>query len=408
MQLNNDSSIKLITDGTVTSVKGFKAAGVHCGIKKRRKDLALIYSEIQCNAAGTFTLNKVIAAPNVISKNIIEKRNSVRAILVNSGNANACTGIKGVENAFVSQAYLAEKLSISTSEVIISSTGVIGQQLPIDNLLSGIDKIIPKLSEYGGEEAAEAILTTDLKKKSFAVKVQLHKGEITIGGICKGSGMIMPNMATMLAFLTTDAAIESCLLQELLTKAVNKTFNKISVDGETSTNDMVILLANGVAGIKIEEGTENYSVFLNGLIAICSKMAKAIVSDGEGATKLITVFVNNAKIQSDADAIAKALAVSPLVKTAMNGNDANWGRIISAAGNSGVDFNPDKVTIKFDDLTILNPNYTVSFCEEEAKRILDKNEVTLLVDLNEGSESSTWWTCDFSENYVRINASYRS
>jgi glutamate N-acetyltransferase/amino-acid N-acetyltransferase len=399
---------KFIPEGTITSVQGYKAAGIHCGLKKKKKDLALIYSDVPCSVAGTFTLNKVIASPNVISRNIIELGGNVRAILVNSGNANACTGAKGFENALASQSYLAKKLSINPSEVIISSTGVIGQQLPIDKLLSGIDKIIPELSKEGGDYAAEAILTTDLKKKSFAVKLQLKEGEVKIGGICKGSGMIMPNMATMLAFLTTNASVESNVLQKFLTTSVNKTFNKISVDGETSTNDMVILLANGVSNITVNEGTENYSIFLNGLIAICSEMARAIASDGEGATKLITVSVNNAKTKGDADAIAKAVANSPLVKTAMNGNDANWGRILSVAGNCGADFNPEKVTIKFDDLPILLPNYTADFSEEEAKRVLNKNEVTLFVDLDAGNESSTWWTCDFSENYVKINANYRT
>lgn len=397
-----------IPDGTITTTEGFKAAGIHCGLKKHRKDLALIYTDFPCHAAGTFTLNKAEAAPNIISKKLIQQNNKVRAILINSGNANACTGIKGTANAILAQTYLSKKLFINSEEVIISSTGVIGQQLPIGKVLNGIDKIIPELSENGGDDAAEAIMTTDLRKKSFAVSVQLEEGIVTIGGICKGSGMIMPNMATMLAFITTDAAIESDMLQKLLSNAVDSTFNKISVDGETSTNDMVILLANGVSGIKINEGTWNYLNFLNGLCAICSEMAKAIVSDGEGATKLITISVNNAKDKSDANAIAKALAISPLVKTAMNGNDANWGRIISAAGNSGVYFNPDKVTIKFDHLPILLPNYIADFCEEEAKRVLNKNEVTLSLDLDEGKESSTWWTCDFSEEYVRINASYRS
>lgn len=400
--------IQFIPDGNITSVQGFKAAGIHCGIKKQKKDLALIYSDVPCASAGTFTLNKVVAAPNVISKNIVKQKNKVKAILVNSGNANACTGTKGFENSLEYQFYLAKKLGVNPSEVLISSTGVIGQQLPLEKLISGIDKIIPELSDNGGNAAAEAIMTTDLRKKSFAVKVKLNEGEATIGGICKGSGMIMPNMATMLAFLTTDVLIESDLLQDLLTKAVNETFNKISVDGETSTNDMVILLANGTSKIKVNEGTENYSSFLNGLVTICSEMAKAIASDGEGATKLITVNVNNARTKEDANTIAKAVANSPLVKTAMNGNDANWGRILSVAGNSGANFNPDKVTIKFDDFPVLLPNYQADFNESEAKKILDKKEVTLFMDLDEGNESSTWWTCDFSENYVKINSSYRS
>lgn len=394
--------------GTSRSVEGFKVAGIHCGIKKQKKDIALIYSDIPCDAAGTFTLNKVSAAPNVISNKIIDQQNKVKAIFINSGIANACTGVQGFNNALKSQSYLASKMNIKPCEVIISSTGVIGKQLPIDKLLKGIDRIIPELSEDGWDNSAEAILTTDLRKKSFSIKVQLKEGEITLGGICKGSGMIMPNMATMLAFLTTDASIESNVLQKLLTSSVNETFNKISVDGETSTNDMVILLANGISNTKIKGGSNNYNDFLEGLTAICSEMAKAIVSDGEGATKLINVVVKNACTKEDADAIAKSIANSPLVKTAMNGNDPNWGRILAVVGNSGVSFNPDKVTIKFDDLPILLPDYFADFNEEEAKQVLNKPEVTIQVDIAEGNESVTWRTCDLSENYVRINSKYRT
>ena len=307
-----------------------------------------------------------------------------------------------------SQSYCAKKLSINPYEVIISSTGVIGKQLSMDKLKSGIDDISSLLSEDGGLDAAEAILTTDLKKKSFAFKVKLSKGEVTIGGICKGSGMIMPNMATMLAFLATDASIEQPVLQKLLSSAVDNSFNKISVDGETSTNDMVILIENGLSGIEVKESTEDFDNFYKALLAICQEMAKAIAADGEGATKLITISVNNAKTKKDADAIAKAVANSPLFKTAMNGNDANWGRILSVAGNCGVDFIPEKVSIKFDDMPILEPNYNVSFDEDEAKKLLSKEKVTVSVDLDEGEESSTWWTCDFSEEYVKINSNYRT
>lgn len=397
-----------IENGSVTSVNGIKAAGIHCGIKKQKKDLALIYSDVPSNAAGTFTLNKVVAAPLVISKNIIKQQNKVKAILVNSGNANACTGTPGFENALDSQSYCAKKLSINPSEVLISSTGVIGQQMPVDKLKSGVDEIISKISSNGGNDAAEAIMTTDLKKKSFALKVKLSKGEITIGGICKGSGMIMPNMATMLAFLATDAKIESSLLQKILFEAVDNSFNKISVDGETSTNDMVILLANGLSHIEIKNNTSDFEIFNLALLSICREMAKAIAADGEGATKLITILVDNAKTKKDADAVAKAVANSPLFKTAMNGNDANWGRILSVAGNSGAEFTPEKVSIKFDDLPILLPNYNVICDEVMAKKILNKDNVTVHVDLDEGEESSTWWTCDFSEQYIKINASYRT
>lgn len=399
---------QFIENGSITSVKGIKAAGIHCGIKKQKKDLALIYSEVPSNAAGTFTLNKVVAAPLVISKNIIKQKNKVKAILINSGNANACTGTTGFSNALDSQSYCSKKLSINPSEVLITSTGVIGQQMPMDTLKSGIDEIVSKISFEGGNDASEAIMTTDLKKKSFAVKIKLSKSEITIGGICKGSGMIMPNMATMLAFLATDAEIESELLQKILFDAVDNSFNKISVDGETSTNDMVILLSNGLAKIEIKENTEDYEIFKSALLFICQEMAKAIAADGEGATKLITISINNAKTKKDADAVARAVANSPLFKTAMNGNDANWGRILSVAGNSGADFTPEKVSITFDNLPILLPNYNVICDEEKAKEVLNKDNVTVMVDLDEGEESSTWWTCDFSEQYVKINASYRT
>jgi glutamate N-acetyltransferase/amino-acid N-acetyltransferase len=399
---------QFIDNGSITSVDGIKAAGINCGIKKQKKDLALIFSEVPCNAAGTFTLNKVVAAPLVISKNIIKQQNKVKAIIVNSGNANACTGTTGFSNALDSQSYCAKKLSVNPSEVIISSTGVIGKQMPMELLKIGINQITNYLSEDGGLDAADAILTTDLKRKSFAVKVKLSEGEVTIGGICKGSGMIMPNMATMLAFLATDASIEHAALQKLLGSAVENSFNKISVDGETSTNDMVILLENGFSGIVVKENTEDYNIFFSALLAVCQEMAKAIAADGEGATKLITISVNNAKTKKDADTIARAVANSPLFKTAMNGNDANWGRILSVAGNSGVDFTPEKVSIKFDDMTILEPNYSVNFDEEEAKKLLNKEKITVSVDLDEGEESSTWWTCDFSEGYIKINSSYRT
>jgi glutamate N-acetyltransferase / amino-acid N-acetyltransferase len=399
---------QFINEGTITSVQGIKAAGINCGIKKQKKDLALIISEVPCNAAGTFTLNKVVAAPLVISKNIINQQNKVKAILVNSGNANACTGTTGFSNALDSQSYCAKKLYINPNEVIISSTGVIGKQLQMEKLKSGIDNISNQISEEGGFDAADAILTTDLKRKSFAVKVKLSKVDITIGGICKGSGMIMPNMATMLAFLATDASLDQILLQKLLSSAVDNSFNKISVDGETSTNDMVILIENGLSKIEIKEDTEDYNIFYEALLAICQEMAKAVAGDGEGATKLITISVNNAKTKNDADKIAKAVANSPLFKTAMNGNDANWGRILSVAGNCGVDFIPEKVSIKFDDMPILEPNYNVCFDEDEAKKLLSKEKVTVSVDLDEGKESSTWWTCDFSEEYVKINSSYRT
>jgi glutamate N-acetyltransferase/amino-acid N-acetyltransferase len=399
---------QFIKNGTVTSVQGFKAAGIHCGIKKRKKDLALISSDVPCNAAGTFTLNKVKAAPILISQKIIEQKNKVKAILVNSGNANACTGEQGHNDALTLKNYCASKLGVKPDEVLVSSTGVIGQLLPLEVIKKGINKITGSLSCSGGTDAAEAILTTDLRLKSYALKIKLTKGEITIGGICKGSGMIMPNMATMLAFLTTDADIDQPVLQELLLKSVNKTFNKITVDGDTSTNDMVILLANGKSKISIKKDSRDYNLFSDGLNKICEEMAKSIIVDGEGATKLIKVIVKGAKTILDADTIARSIANSPLVKTAFNGADANWGRIISAAGKSGADFNPLKSNIYFDDLPIMLAGYNIVIDEEKASEILNKDNFSVSLNLNEGECSTTWWTCDFSQDYIKINANYRT
>ncbi len=397
-----------IPNGSITSVQGIKAAGIHCGLKRKRKDLALILSDYPCTVAGTFTLNKVQAAPLQISKEIIKAGGKVRAVLINSGNANACTGEQGINDAKLSQEYLAGKLKLSPEEVIVSSTGVIGEYLPMNVLLSGIDSILPKLSYSGGYDAAKAIMTTDLVPKSLAVKLELSGGEIIIGGIAKGSGMIMPDMATMLAFIATDALVDSKLLQKIISKTVNNSFNKISVDGDTSTNDMVVILANGATNVKIEEGTEDEIKFTEALQALAIDFAKAIVKDGEGATKLITLNVIGGKTQEDVDKIAKAIVNSPLVKTAIYGNDANWGRIIAAAGRSGADFNPGKVEIKFNDLVILKSNYVHNFDERKASEVLSNPEITITVDLKDGNAKTTWWTCDFSEEYIRINALYRT
>ncbi len=397
-----------IENGSITSVKGIKAAGIHCGIKKKKKDLALIVSDTPAKAAGTFTLNKVKAAPLLLSQKIIADGNSVKAILVNSGNANACTGEKGFNDALNLQSFCAEKLNINKNEILVSSTGVIGEYLNVPIYKNGISQIVNELSYDGGLDAAEAIMTTDLAKKHFAVEVQLSKGKVCIGGICKGSGMIMPNMATMLAFIATDAKMENNLLQEILKDSVNKSFNRISVDGETSTNDMVTLIANGAANIELKANSDDVELFKEALIDLCIQMAKSIVADGEGATKLITINVMNAESENDADKVAKSLAISPLVKTAMYGNDANWGRIISAAGNSGANFLPENIEISFDDHVVLSKNYNILLDEGVALKILNQYEVTINIDLNAGKEKSTWWTCDYSENYIKINSAYRS
>ncbi len=397
-----------IENGSITSVKGIQAAGLNCGLKKVKKDLALIVSSKPANAAGTFTLNKVQAAPVVISKEVIAEGKKVKAIIVNSKNANACTGIDGFKDAIDMQKYTADKLGVDPKEVVISSTGVIGERLDVSKIKSGVDAILPMLSADGGLDAAEAIMTTDITKKSFAYKLALSSGEVTIGGICKGSGMIHPNMATMLGFIATDAEIDQALLQKSLSGVVKDTFNKISVDGETSTNDMVIMLANGESGVNLEEGSLDYNLFMTALKSLSKAMAKSIVADGEGATKLITISIKNAKTEEDADSIAKAIATSPLVKTAINGCDANWGRIISAAGSSGADMNPKNASIFFDNHPVLLPDYNVVVDEVKAKEILSNKEIKIELDLGEGVASSTWWTCDFSEDYIKINASYRT
>jgi len=400
--------IDYLEKGTITSAKGIKAAGIYCGLKKQKKDLALIYSDTPANVGGTFTLNKVQAAPLLISKKIISKNQKIRAILINSGNANACTGEKGFNNAIDVQEYCAKYLGIDKEEVLISSTGVIGVQLNIDKIKEGITEIQLSDSNSAGYDAAEAIMTTDTYPKSFACKVQLSKGEVTIGGICKGSGMIMPNMATMLAFIATDADVPKYLVQQSISEAVKKSFNRISVDGDTSTNDMVVLMANGASEVSITEENSDYQLFNVALRDLCKKMAMAIVKDGEGATKFISVKVGSAKSEIDADSAAKAVVNSPLVKTAIYGADANWGRILSAVGNSGINFSPEKVMIKVGELSLLTPGYISNFDESAAREILLKKEVDITIELNEGQASTNWWTCDFSEQYIKINANYRT
>ncbi len=403
------STYHYLENGSITDVKGITAAGIHCGLKKKKKDLALIISETPANAAGTFTLNKVKAAPLVISEKVISSNNKISAILINSGNANAATGEKGRINAQFTQTYLADKLNVAPHNILISSTGVIGEQLKTNLLVKGIDEILNSTVKNNGIDAAEAIMTTDKYKKHFSAEIIFEDGsKCTIGGICKGSGMIMPNMATMLAFIATDLNIPKAVLQGLLSKCVNDSFNKISVDGETSTNDMVILLANGVSGISIESDDEKLKIFEEVLLDICKKMAKSIVEDGEGATKLVKVKILHAEDKLSANLAAKAVVNSPLVKTAIAGADANWGRILSAIGNAGIAFNPDSAEIYFDDIKILNKGYNANFEEALAKSVLDKKEFTISIDLNQGSEQTEWLTTDFTEEYIRINAYYRT
>jgi len=396
--------------GGVTAPKGFSAAGVHSGIKKVKKDLALICSSEPAAAAGIFTMNKVPAAPVIVDRLQLEHGSSFRAILVNSGNANACTGERGLNDAWSMVRQTAAALQVSEKEVFVSSTGVIGQYMPMEKVSSGITEAASLLDADGNTAAAEAIMTTDKFTKELAVRVNLGGTDVTIGGVAKGSGMIAPNMATMLAFITTDAAIAPELLQSALKTAADRSFNRITVDGDTSTNDMVLVLANGLAGNPLITSAAHplYADFYEAFELLLVKLCKMIVVDGEGATKFVEILVMNAATEENAVCAARSIANSTLVKTAINGEDANWGRILNAVGYSGIDFLPEDVEIFFDDVPILQKRYAIDFSEADAKRVLSQKEIRITVDLNQGSASASFWTCDLSKDYVAINANYRT
>jgi glutamate N-acetyltransferase/amino-acid N-acetyltransferase len=397
------------TKGGVSAPKGFLAGGLHCGIKKDgAPDLAIVFSERPAAAAATFSKNFVKAAPVHQSKKVLES-GKARAVVVNSGNANSVTGEQGERDAETMAKTTAECLGVSPGEVAVSSTGTIGVTLPIDTIVEGIKQLVPIISAAGGDDAAKAIMTTDTFSKSIAVKVPLSTGAITIGGMTKGSGMIAPNMATMLAFITTDAEVESAQLRRALTSAVEVSFNSITVDGDCSTNDIVLLMANGAAdAAPISEFSDDYHAFHAALVDVCSKLAEMIVRDGEGATTLVRIHVLGALEEADAQKVGMSIANSLLVKTAIFGNDANWGRIIMAAGNAGVEIDPDLIDIKIGNIVMLAAGSPQAFDEDEATAILSQKEVDITFDLHLGSESAKVLTCDLSYDYVKINAEYRT
>ncbi|MBE6024646.1 MAG: bifunctional ornithine acetyltransferase/N-acetylglutamate synthase [Cellulosilyticum sp.] len=406
--------MKLIQGG-ITAAKGFKAAGGHIGIKAKRKDLAVVYSETACTYAGAFTQNIVKAAPVHWDKAILEEGHKVHAIVVNSGNANAATGLQGEKDAADTALVMAEAMGIGQKEVLVCSTGVIGVPMPMDTIKKGVPEVAKSLSESfeGGESAAEAIMTTDTVKKTIAIEGKVGDVTFTIGGMGKGAGMIHPNMATLLGFVTTDVNITKEMLQKALGKAINTSFNMITVDGDTSTNDSVLVLANGLAGNPIIdcEG-EAFDQFYEALYEVCKYLAVSIVRDGEGATKLLEVQLSGAKNFEEGKCLAKSILTSSLVKTAFFGEDANWGRIFCAMGYSGVHFDPNKVNIKIESTAgveaMLKAGLPLPFSEEKAKRILEENEITILVEMGEGDTSVTAWGCDLSYDYVKINGDYRS
>lgn len=394
--------------GGVAAPRGFRAAGSHVGLKRVRKDLALVVSQERAAAAATFTTNRVQAAPVLVTRAHVQS-GYLRAVVANSGNANACNGPQGLEDARRMARITAEALGIEPQEVAVASTGVIGVPLPMDKIAAGIPRVAKLVSPDGGADAAEAIMTTDTVPKQIAIELEIKGSPVRIGAMAKGSGMIHPNMATMLAFVTTDAAIEPAALQAVLRRSVERTYNRISVDGDTSTNDMVVVLANGLAGhAPLTLDDPELARFEQALDYVNTALAKAIARDGEGATKLIEVRVVGAAGEADAVQAARTIARSSLVKTAIYGEDANWGRIVCAAGYSGVDFDPERVDVFIGPLPVARDGRGLAFDEERAKEILRASEVTVTVDLKAGPAAATAWTCDLTENYVKINASYRS
>lgn len=395
--------------GGITAPKGFRAAATYCGIRKVKKDIALIVSEKPATVAGVFTLNKTQAAPILVDKKQLQRTSFCSAVLVNSGNANACTGERGLNDAWKSVEVVARALQLPGEEVLVASTGVIGQYLPMEKILSGIEELTRRLDRSANKDVAEAIMTTDTFPKEVAVQFTLGNSVVSIGGVAKGSGMIAPHMATMLGFITTDIAIPQPLLAKALSAANNRSFNRITVDGDMSTNDMVLVLANGLAGnAPLSENSEEYQLFVAALEYVTIKLAKMIARDGEGATKLIEVMVKGASSEEEAVRAARAVANSNLVKTAIHGADANWGRILAAVGYSGIDFNPDNVEISFGDLAVLKKNYEIVLDEERARTLLLQESVTIVIDLHQGEQIARFWTCDLTKEYVHINASYRS
>ena len=401
-------------DGGVTAAKGFQAAGGAAGIKKEgMKDMALVYSEVPCVAAGTFTTNVVKAAPVKWDQSIVYHHPTAQAIVCNSGVANACTGEEGFGYCKETASTAAGVLNVPEDAVLVASTGVIGKQIPMDKIAAGVKMLAPKLAatREAASEAAQAIMTTDTKQKEVAVTFTVGEKEVTIGGMCKGSGMIHPNMCTMLAFVTTDLAITKELLQEALSAVVKDTYNMVSVDGDTSTNDTVRLLANGLAGnSEITEKNKDYEAFLEALTEVNTVLAKKIAGDGEGATALFEVKIVGAKSKEDAVILSKSVVTSSLTKAAIY--DANWGRILCAMGYSGVSFDPEKVDLFFESaagkLQIIENGVAVDYSEEEATKILSEPEVTAIADVKMGEESATAWGCDLTYDYVKINADYRS
>jgi len=411
--VKEEKIMEVYEDKGITFPKGFLAYGLAAGLKKSgKKDLALIYTPFAAKGAAVFTTNLVKAAPLLVTEEHLLK-SDLKAVVANSGQANACTGQEGLDAAYRMAEIAAAKLKIKKEEVAVASTGVIGEIPNLELVEKGLEECVANLNEAGGKDAAEAIMTTDTRSKEVAVSFKIGEKEVRIGAMAKGSGMIHPNMATLLAFVTTDAAISAELLKKALKKAVDTTLNMVSIDGDTSTNDMALILANSQSqNLLISEENADYELFVEALTLTLTKMAILIAADGEGATKLITIKVKGAPSTADARLIARTISTSNLVKTAVFGCDANWGRILCAAGYSGAKFDPDLTDIflksKAGEVTVALEGRGVPFDEELAFAILSAAEVEIFLNLNQGKGEATAWTCDFSYDYVRINAEYRT
>ena len=404
-----------IIEGGITAPKGFLATGEHVGVKKVKKDLAIIYSEKPALCSAVFTKNLVKAPPLWWCEKLVKEKQKIQAIVINSGNANACTGDRGYQDALAMADTLSECLNIKKESVLVTSTGVIGVYLPMDKIIPGIKETSKTLGsdEKSAKRCAKAIMTTDTFRKEIAVEIEIKGKKVKLAGIAKGSGMIHPNMATMLGFITTDINISQEFLDKAFKENINDSFNMITVDGETSTNDMAVILANGLAeNPVVDKEDEDYEKFKTALDYITKYLAKQIVKDGEGATKFLECQIFNAKSKEDARVLCKAILNSNLVKTAFFGNDANWGRILSAMGASGVDFDPNQVKISFKndtgEIKLFENGLPVEFDEDFAFKILKQEEIKILIDMNRGLESIIGWGCDLSFDYVKINAEYRT
>lgn len=387
---------------------GFSAGALSAAIRYERKDLMLLVADGPSSAAALFTLNLCCAAPVMLSREHLQRSaSSMRAIICNSGNANAATGEKGMDDALAMAEAVARELAIRPEEVLVASTGVIGQLLPMERVLGGISALPSTLQHDSCIDVAQAIMTTDTFPKFFTIELQLSAGPVRLSGIAKGSGMICPNMATMLAILATDASIAPALLQKALKRANHKSFNAITVDGDTSTNDMVSIIASG-AGPAIIADSNDFTLFCEALETLMTFLAKLIVIDGEGATKLVAITVEGAVDDRDAELAARTIAQSSLVKTAIHGEDANWGRVVAAAGRSGARFNQEELELYFDDLSILKPGFIAEYSETAASKIMAKESYSITLRLGSGPGKATVWSCDLSKEYVDINGSYRS